>query len=111
MFLLYPFVLYACFSINQKVGFVKVMAQIFPHSSRSHSNTANSESGEVGSNHKLYPWFVTGFTDCEGCFSVSIEITSLTNWKVRPSFVISLHLKDIEILKRILFWRHRWSIC
>jgi len=36
-----------------------------------------------------------------GCFSITIQIASIINWKLRASFEINLHSKDLEILKRI----------
>ena len=55
------------------------------------------------SKSKLHPWFVTGFSDAEGCFSISIQHSNRmkTNWRVSPSFIIKLHIKDIEILEKI----------
>jgi hypothetical protein len=49
---------------------------------------------------KLDPYWVTGFVDAEGCFSVSVIIEDLKR-KVRVSFEINLHEKDAEILKKI----------
>jgi len=52
---------------------------------------------------KLNPWFITGFSDAEGCFSISIKpsIKMKTNWRVSPVFIIKLHIKDILILENI----------
>lgn len=50
---------------------------------------------------KLHPYWVTGFTDAEGCFSVIIEMSNLLKWKVRVSYEINLHTKDIAILHQI----------
>jgi hypothetical protein len=52
---------------------------------------------------KLNPWFITGFSDAEGCFSISIQPSTRmkTNWRISPSFIIKLHIKDIEILEKI----------
>jgi hypothetical protein len=46
----------------------------------------------------LDPNWVTGFVDAEGCFSVIIQITEDSKWKVRISFEINLHEKDKDIL-------------
>lgn len=54
--------------------------------------------------NKLNPYWVTGFTDAEGCFSVTIEISESLSWKVRVSFEISLHEKDKDILERIRYF-------
>jgi hypothetical protein len=45
--------------------------------------------------------WVTGFSDAEGCFSVIIEILEPLKWRVRVSFEINLHVKDVVILNRI----------
>ena len=56
-------------------------------------------------NTKLDPWFVTGFTDAEGCFSVSIyidkRIKGRLGWPVKPSFQISLNSRDIKLLLQL----------
>jgi LAGLIDADG endonuclease len=57
--------------------------------------------------NKINPNWITGFVDAEGCFSVIIEIfdinASHTNhkWRVRTSFEINLHIKDVNILYKI----------
>lgn len=55
-------------------------------------------------NNKLDPMWVTGFTDAEGCFSIIIVLEEgkpSLKWKIRSSFEINLHLKDIDILYKI----------
>ncbi len=48
-------------------------------------------------------WFITGFTDAEGMFSISIRKSSSTRlgWSVHLSFQIGLHKKDTELLREI----------
>jgi len=60
-------------------------------------------------NPGLNPWFATGFCDAESCFSISIRPNSKmkTNWRVSPSFLIKLHIKDITILEKI---RHTFGV-
>ena len=52
---------------------------------------------------KLNPWFITGFTDAEGCFSIGVtpDARSKLKWRVSPLFIINLHKKDIAILEAI----------
>ena len=54
---------------------------------------------------KINPWFVTGFTDAEGSFSISISIDKRIKgrlgWAVKPSFQISLNSKDIDLLLQL----------
>lgn len=51
----------------------------------------------------LKPWFVTGFTDAEGCFLIKLRKRSdfSTGWSVQPEFQIKLHQKDKELLNLI----------
>ena len=52
---------------------------------------------------ELNPWFVTGFVDGEGSFSMSIfkSKTAAIGWTIEPCFIITLHKKDIELLNKI----------
>ena len=52
---------------------------------------------------KLNPWFITGFTDAEGCFTILILPNNKykLNWRVKAIFTIGLHFKDTQILKDI----------
>jgi hypothetical protein len=54
-------------------------------------------------NNKLKPWFVTGFTDAEGCFGLYIykNANYKTGWYTSLVFQISLHEKDKIILEQI----------
>ena len=51
----------------------------------------------------LHPWFVTGFSDAEGCFLISIlrSNTTKSGWQIRARFEIGLHQKDKALLERI----------
>ena len=51
----------------------------------------------------LHPWFITGFTDAEGCFMINIlkEPKMKVGWRVQPVFQIGLHVKDENLLKEI----------
>jgi len=71
----------------------------------------------------ILPWFVTGFTDAEGCFTIIARKSpilwgwspsgarpkgqspsgtrSSTGWKIEASFIINLHKKDVKLLKAI----------
>ena len=50
----------------------------------------------------LNPWFITGFTDAEGCFNVSVSKRINTiRYEVQARFIIELQLKDIDILLKI----------
>ena len=53
------------------------------------------------STQKLDPWFITGFTDAEGSFTISISPDNRSNlkWAVQAIFTINLHKKDLKILE------------
>lgn len=70
-------------------------------SGRRNRSTSNGNGSKSRYNPELDPWFITGFTDGEGSFSIIIQITNIVKWKVRASFEINLHSKDLEILKKI----------
>ena len=52
---------------------------------------------------QLNPWFITGFSDAESSFSISIkpDVRLKTKWRISPVFIIQLHKKDFEILEFI----------
>ena len=52
---------------------------------------------------KLYPLWVTGFVDGEGCFNVYISENKSykLGWVVKPRFIIGLHVKDKPSLQQI----------
>ena len=51
----------------------------------------------------LHPYYITGFVDGEGCFTISIfrDSRMFTGWQVKGIFKISLHKKDRKILELI----------
>jgi hypothetical protein len=51
----------------------------------------------------INPWFITGFTDAEGSFIISMykDEKSKMKWRVTPNFSIHIHTKDIAILESI----------
>jgi hypothetical protein len=57
--------------------------------------------GANGRAAPLDPWFVTGLTEGEGCFCVSLAIRAKlrTGLEVRPSFSLSLNEKDLGLLE------------
>lgn len=52
---------------------------------------------------KLDPWFITGFTDAEGCFTVILQKNTKvkSGYSVSRRFKISLHKKDLCILESL----------
>ena len=51
----------------------------------------------------VLPWFITGFTDAEGCFTLTIRKASRQTLgrQVEANFIINLHKRDVELLKHI----------
>ena len=49
----------------------------------------------------LYPYYITGFADAEGCFNVTISPRISGNYQVSLRFSIELHQRDLTILKNI----------
>ena len=62
-----------------------------------------SNSKRTMDNPKIDPWFITGFTDGEGCFSCSVLKSSSykIGWEVQLNFQIKLHVKDYPLLLKI----------
>ena len=54
-------------------------------------------------NLTILPWFVTGFADAEGCFTIIIRKAprNTTGWQIEANFIINLHKRDVELLKLI----------
>jgi len=52
---------------------------------------------------RLNPWYITGLTEGEGCFSVSFNLRKRlkVGIETRPSFSISLGKRDLALLKKI----------
>lgn len=63
----------------------------------------NLISNGINSSINLNPWFVTGFADAEGSFSVLIQenIKYKSSWRIKIIFSIGLHKKDELLLKAI----------
>src|SRR5579871_6623920 len=51
----------------------------------------------------LNPYFVTGFTDAEGSFMITIDKSNRTKigYQVRGRYLICLHEKDLQLLCQI----------
>lgn len=54
-------------------------------------------------NNRLNPYWITGFVDAEGCFTVSISQSksSKNGWQIHLGFKIALHKRDKELLEKI----------
>ena len=58
---------------------------------------------EITEGSVLNPWFVTGLTEGEGCFTVSFSFRRKlkVGIETRPSFSVSLNQRDLELLKQL----------
>ena len=75
-------------------------------------NTKNIKSFIHKDGFKLNPWFVTGFTDGDGSFAVSItKKKEGIGWKIVPMFTIGLDLKDLDLLVQIKDFFKTGNIC
>ena len=61
----------------------------------------NSACSPLSHKKKLNPWFVTGFTDAEGCFSLGTPLGYKTGYQVQLIFKITLHNKDLDLLNQL----------
>ena len=52
---------------------------------------------------RLDPWYIAGFTDGEGCFSISIFKNSTTKlgYQVFPEFVLTQGAKSVTVLREV----------
>ena len=52
---------------------------------------------------KIHPWFITGFADGEGCFSINVIKNKKykTGWMIIMNFSINLHERDKILLEEI----------
>lgn len=63
----------------------------------------NSIPNPTTNNNNLNPWFVTGFSDAEACFSIKVTKNKkmALGWRIQAVFSIGLHAKDLVLLKQI----------
>jgi hypothetical protein len=68
-----------------------------------HSNPINLTRNSSNLESKLNPWYVTGFTDGEGSFILTIikDNKYKLGWRAACRFVISLNKKDLKLLNSI----------
>ena len=67
---------------------------MFKNQLRAYSTSSNPR-------QTLHPEWLSGFVDAEGCFSVIVVFLSPLKYKIKLSFEINLHDKDLAILYRI----------
>jgi hypothetical protein len=57
--------------------------------------------GEYTNKNGVDPFYITGFTDAEGCFHLDMSNTRSKNWSAAAVFQINLHIADIDMLYKI----------
>lgn len=85
--------------IRRKINFFKQLK--YTHTL---SNVADKNNSDLHNNtNKLNPWFVTGFTDGEGCFMINLRPNSKlkTGYSVELVFKIALHSKDKPLVENL----------
>jgi len=91
--------------INMQIGilifslFVKINPDTVDMFVESNAPTGEGRQDEP----QLNPWYVTGITDAEGCFTVAIvkDPKRLIGWRVIPKYQIGLHVRDRALLLKI----------
>ena len=90
-------------------SFVYIRPKInFPKQLRSTHTLSNVAAGQKNydlrnNTNNLDPWFVTGFTDGEGCFLINVRPNSKlkTGYSVELVFKIALHSKDKALVENL----------
>lgn len=84
---------------------VKILSKQVPPLKRYYSNNSsnsNLNTLDLAFNSELVDWFITGFVDAEGCFSVAIRKRSKSSsWYSEARFSISLPKNDVKVLQMI----------
>jgi len=80
---------------------IKIPSNQINNKLRLYSSTATPQNEKQ--NLMIDPWFLSGFTDAEGCFILGIVKNNelKEGWVIRPRFQINLHKKDKVLLEQI----------
>ena len=62
---------------------------------------SSSDTFVSSNSNNINPWLITGFTDAEGCFGITIRKKSNSRWYCDTRFMISLHKKDLAVLQLV----------
>ena len=76
-------------------------------------NLENQTSAKVYSGPIINPWWLTGFSDAESSFKISIYKNKeyACGWQVQAHFCIELHIKDLPLLVNIKNYLGVGTIC
>lgn len=77
------------------------LTQLIEPCSQNSSNSSIAKSAQL--KFVLDPWFITGFTDGDGCLGINIYKNNAykRGWVVKLFFEIHLHKKDTDLLQKI----------
>jgi hypothetical protein len=68
-------------------------------------SSENASGAENQQERPLNPWYVTGFVEAEGCFSVGVrphpKVVRPTRWMMQPVFQAYQHKDGIDILEAL----------
>jgi NADH-ubiquinone oxidoreductase chain 2 len=71
---------------------------VLPQQTLRYSSTTTLHHNKTQS---ISPWFISGYSDAEGCFNVGLQKNPNGKFYVRPSFLIQVHSRDNELLMQI----------
>jgi len=73
-----------------------------------YSSTLPAYAAQSDKNVQLKPYWVTGFTDAEGAFTIVIDKVKKRKlgWRIQSKFQVCLHVRDLPLLLKIqqIFW-------
>lgn len=81
----------------------KILTTLLVNNNKNYSTSSINDSRGNNTNLIIDPNFLTGFTDAEGSFVLSITKSDnvKSGWVIKPRFAISLHKKDRFILEAL----------
>jgi len=68
-----------------------------------YSSTLPAYAAQSDKNVQLKPYWVTGFTDAEGAFTIVIDKVKKRKlgWRIQSKFQVCLHVRDLPLLLKI----------
>ena len=84
----------------------KILTTLLVNNNKNYSTSSINDSRGNNTNLIIDPNFLTGFTDAEGSFVLSITKSDnvKSGWVIKPRFAISLHKKDRFLLEAIKYY-------
>jgi hypothetical protein len=74
------------------------LSSVLPQQTLRYSSTTTINHNKTQS---ISPWFISGYSDAEGCFNVGLQKNPNGKFYVRPSFLIQVHSRDNKLLMQI----------